>query len=104
MQYHAADRPRGANGLPLYHTPGGWLAAIPQLSISPTPMGTHRVSMMLLVAPNEAKWFHHETADLAPLLDAWGADPEGTMEYQFGWKWRGAMVAKGGLSLEDLLS
>lgn len=106
MQYHASDRPRQANGRPMYRTPGGWLAAIPNLSIDPAPTGMFRVSVMLLVAPNEAQWFHHETADLAPLLDSWGADPEGTMEATFEWKWRGLApsVTPPGMSLDDLLS
>ena len=100
MQYHAADRPRGPNGLPLYRTPDGWLAVIPQLNIRPSPDGGYQISVVLLVAPNEAQWFHHTTADLAPLLDDWGADPEAAMMEYFHWKWRRAA----GLSLEDLLS
>lgn len=101
MQYHASDRPRGANGLPLYRTPAGWLAAIPQMAISPLATGGFRVGVMLLVAPGSAQWHHAEVHELAPLMDAWGADPEATMEETFQWKWRGAPR---GLSLDELLS
>ncbi len=103
MQYHSSARPRHASGLPLYLTPEGYLAVIPPLTIRPTPEGTHEVGAMLLVRPNESRWHHCTTGDLAPLLDAWGADPEGTMAQEFGWRWLGA-PAQTKLSLEDLLA
>ena len=107
MQYHSHDRPRGPNGLPLYHTPGGWLATLPQLSVAPANDGSWRISVMLLIRPNEAQWFTHNTFDLGPLLDDWGADPEGTMTAAFQWKWRGGdpgqQPIKTTLTLDDLM-
>lgn len=111
MQYHDSGRPRHTNGLPLYQTPGGWLAVIPQMAISPHPQGGYTVGVMLLVGPNSAQWHHTRVMELGPLLDAWGADPEGTMEGVFGWRWRGDLPResisprpKVELSLDDLLS